>query len=112
LVDRAKALGVRLSAALHAQLGDHPHVAEIRGRGLLQAIELVRDRETLTQFDPEERVTTRVVTQGLEHGVFFYPGGTGVARDIICFGPAFVTKEAEIDQMAEVLARSIKEVLC
>jgi len=112
LVDRAKALGVRLSAALHAQLGDHPHVAEIRGRGLLQAIELVRDRETLTQFDPEDRVTTRVVTQGLEHGVFFYPGGTGVARDIICLGPAFVTKEAEIDQMAEVLARSIKEVLC
>jgi len=112
LVERAKVLGARLSDALHAQLGDHPNVAEIRGRGLLQAIELVRDRETLIQFEPEERVTTRVVSQGLEHGVFFYPGGTGVARDIICLGPAFVAKEAEIDQMAEVLARSIKEVLC
>jgi adenosylmethionine-8-amino-7-oxononanoate aminotransferase len=57
-------------------------------------------------------VTTRVVTQGLEHGVFFYPGGTGVARDILCLGPAFVTTEAEIDQMAEVLGRSVREVLC
>jgi adenosylmethionine-8-amino-7-oxononanoate aminotransferase len=53
-----------------------------------------------------------VVAQGLEHGVFFYPGGTGVARDIIVFGPPFVVTEGEIDQMAEVLARSIGEVLC
>jgi adenosylmethionine-8-amino-7-oxononanoate aminotransferase len=112
LVERAKVLGDRLSAALHARLGDHPHVAEIRGRGLLQAVELVRDRESLVQFDVDEKVTTRVVARGLEHGVFFYPGGTGVARDIIVFGPAFVATEAEIDQMAEVLAQSIGDVLC
>jgi hypothetical protein len=112
LVARAAMLGERLSAALHAALGQHPHVAEIRGRGLLQAVELVRDRDTLDQFDREQRVTTRVVARGLEHGVFFYPGGTGVARDIICFGPPFVATEAEIDQMADVLALSIREVLC
>jgi adenosylmethionine-8-amino-7-oxononanoate aminotransferase len=112
LVERAKLLGERLSATLHARLGDHPHVAEIRGRGLLQAVELVRDRDTLVQFDADERVTARVVARGLEHGVFFYPGGTGVARDIIVFGPPFVAAEAEIDQMAEVLAQSIGDVLC
>ena len=112
LVARAAKLGERLTAALEAALGQHPHVAEIRGRGLLQAVELVSDRETLAQFDREDRVTARVVAQGLEHGVFFYPGGTGVARDIICFGPPFVATEAEIDQMADVLAQSIKDVLC
>ncbi len=112
LVERAAVLGERLSGALHARLDQHPHVAEIRGRGLLQAVELVRDRDTLERFELNERVTNRVVAQGLENGVFFYPGGTGVARDIICFGPPFVATEAEIDQMAEVLAQTISEVLC
>ena len=112
LVERAGVLGARLCAALNRQLGDHPHVAEVRGRGLLQAIEIVRDRDTLVQFDQDERIAARIVAKGLEHGVFFYPGGTGAARDIICLGPAFVASEAEIDLMADVLAQSIKEVLC
>jgi adenosylmethionine-8-amino-7-oxononanoate aminotransferase len=111
LVDRAKALGARLSQQLHERLGQHPHVAEIRGLGLLQAVEIVRDRETLERFDQGERITARVVGKGLGHGVFFYPGGTGTVRDIICLGPPFIATEAEIDQMAEVLARSIKDVL-
>jgi adenosylmethionine-8-amino-7-oxononanoate aminotransferase len=112
LVERAGKLGERLTAALEANLGQHPHVAEIRGLGLLQAVELVKDRETLERFAPEDQVTTRVVANGLERGVFFYPGGTGAARDIIVFGPAFVATEGEIDQMAETLARSIGDVLC
>jgi adenosylmethionine-8-amino-7-oxononanoate aminotransferase len=112
LVERAKNLGLRLSDRLHERLGNHPNVAEIRGLGLLQAVELVRDRGTLACFDQSERVTNRVVAQGLSHGVFFYPGGTGEARDIVCLGPPFITTEAEIDQMADVLAQSIKEVLC
>ena len=39
------------------------------------------------------------------HGVFFYPGGTGAVRDIVCLGPPLVSTDAEIDQMADVLAR-------
>jgi adenosylmethionine-8-amino-7-oxononanoate aminotransferase len=112
LVERSKALGARLSEQLHRRLGQHPNVAEIRGRGLLQAVEIVRDRESLEQFDPSDRVTNRVVGKGLEQGVFFYPGGTGAARDIICLGPPFVSTEAEIDLMAEVLADALDKVLC
>jgi adenosylmethionine-8-amino-7-oxononanoate aminotransferase len=111
LVERARTLGARLSGRLAGALGQHPHVAEVRGMGLLQAVEIVRDRDTLAPFDLAERITTRVVAQGLKHGVFFYPGGTGAARDIICLGPPFTTSEAEIDLMADVLARSIDEVL-
>ena len=112
LVERARVLGARLSARLGELLGQHPHVAEVRGLGLLQAVEIVRDRDTLTPFDLEDRVTNRIVAQGLKNGVFFYPGGTGAARDIVCLGPPFVSSEAEIDLMAQVLARSIDEVLC
>ena len=49
--------------------------------------------------------------RGLSHGVFFYPGGTGTARDIICFGPPMVATDADIDMMASVLAQSIREEL-
>jgi hypothetical protein len=83
----------------------------VRGLGLLQAIEIVRDRETLEPFDAAERITARIVGKGLGRGVFFYPGGTGAVRDIVCLGPPFVASEAEIDQMAEVLALAIADVL-
>jgi len=112
LIDQVAPLGARLSDRLHRRLGQHPHVAEIRGMGLLQAIEIVRDRDTLEPFDAADRVTNRIVGQGLKNDVFFYPGGTGVARDIICLGPPFVSSETDIDRMADVLAQSIDEVLC
>jgi len=112
LVERARVLGDQLSARLGDLLGQHPHVAEVRGMGLLQAVEIVRDRDTLEPFDIADRITNRVVAQGLKNDVFFYPGGTGEVRDIICLGPPFVCTDAEIDLMAEVLARSIDEVLC
>jgi adenosylmethionine-8-amino-7-oxononanoate aminotransferase len=111
LVARAATMGERLSARLHGLLDQHPHVAEVRGRGLLQAVEIVRDRETLTPFDTADRVTNRIVGRALAHDVFFYPGGTGVARDIVCLGPPLVSTESEIDQMADVLARVIDEVV-
>jgi adenosylmethionine-8-amino-7-oxononanoate aminotransferase len=111
LVARAAVIGERLSARLNARLGQHPNVAEVRGRGLLQAVEIVRDRDSLEQFDPSDRITSRIVGRGLDEGVFFYPGGTGVARDIVCFGPPLVSTEAEIDQMVDVLAGVIDDVL-
>ncbi len=56
LVERAANLGVRLTAALEANLGQHPQVAEIRGLGLLQGGRgSVKDRETLVRFEPESR---------------------------------------------------------
>ena len=111
LVERARSMGARLSDQLHARLGQHPHVAEIRGLGLLQAVEIVADRDTLKPFDEDRNVTNRVVGKGLNHGVFFYPGGTGVVRDIITLGPPLISSEAEIDLIAEVLETAINEAL-
>jgi adenosylmethionine-8-amino-7-oxononanoate aminotransferase len=110
LVERAAAMGEKLADRLNARLGQHPHVAEIRGRGLLQALEIVKDRSSLEPFDADARVTSRVVSKGLARGVFFYPGGTGVARDIICLGPPLIVTDAEVDQMVESLAGAIADV--
>jgi adenosylmethionine-8-amino-7-oxononanoate aminotransferase len=106
LVARAAELGAYLSERL-GTLRDHPNVAEIRGRGLLQAIEIVRDRETLAPFASEQRITSRVVLAGLGRGVFFYPGGTKPGPDVICLGPPFIVTKEEVDQIVDVLGESL-----
>jgi adenosylmethionine-8-amino-7-oxononanoate aminotransferase len=106
LVERAAVVGARLEERL-AGLREHPHVSDVRGRGLLLGIELVRDRDTGAPFAKEDGVTAKVVAAGLSKGVFFYPGGTDPARDVIVLGPPFIIGDDEIEQIASVLEASI-----
>jgi adenosylmethionine-8-amino-7-oxononanoate aminotransferase len=106
LVARAATMGEVLRARLTV-LEAHPNVAEIRGLGLLWGIELVRDRETLERFAAPDRVVQRVVAAGLQGGVYFYPGGSGPAQDVVMLGPPFVISEDEIDTLVSVLGESI-----
>lgn len=89
---------------------NHPFVAEVRGRGLLQAIEIVKERDTLTPFAEAEKVSNRIVGNALKKGVFFYGGGTGEVRDIVCMGPPFIIEEQHIETMVEVLLDAVNEV--
>lgn len=107
LVARAAEQGDKLKALLDDRLADHPHVAEIRGRGLLWGIELVADRDTLERFAPDAGITNAVVAAGLREGAFFYPGGTGEVRDVICLGPAFTVSDDELEMMADRLLLAI-----
>ncbi|MEE3100787.1 MAG: aspartate aminotransferase family protein [Pseudomonadota bacterium] len=73
LLDRVGPLGARLDAALRARLEDDPNVADIRGRGLFRAGELVRDRETGDPFEPSEGLADRVKAEGMAAGLVCYP---------------------------------------
>jgi adenosylmethionine-8-amino-7-oxononanoate aminotransferase len=108
LVARTKTMGAMLRERL-ARLEDHPHVAEVRGIGLMLAVELVRDKETLERFPTEERMTRRVVAAGLRKGVFFYPGGSVTAQDVIMLGPPMIITEDDVDLLVSVLEESIDE---
>jgi len=106
LVERSARLGDLLMQKLEP-LRDHPHVADVRGIGLWTAVELVRDRDTLEQWPADIDFTTRVVAAGLGEGVFFYPGGSGSAKDVVLMGPAFVIEEEQLDMMTSALTRAI-----
>jgi adenosylmethionine-8-amino-7-oxononanoate aminotransferase len=82
-------------------------VAEVRGRGLLAAIEVVASRDTLARFEPEAMMTSKIVAEGLQRGVFFYAGGTGEVRDIVCMGPPFVISLEEIDHLVSILRQAV-----
>ena len=111
LVTTARDRGDYLAHRLQDAFSNHPHVAETRGKGLLRAIELVADRETLEHFPIEAQLTAKIVGKGLKNGVFFYGGGTGRVRDIVCMGPALNVTEPDIDRIVEVLSDSIDEAI-
>jgi len=111
LVERAARVGEELLGRLREALATHPHVAEVRGLGLLIGVELVRDRATREPFPSEAHVTARAVGAGLGHGVFFYPGGSGAARDVLVLGPPFTIEPEEIDLIASALPRAIDDAV-
>jgi adenosylmethionine-8-amino-7-oxononanoate aminotransferase len=110
LVERAAAMGEVLARRL-APLADHPNVAEVRGLGLLQALEFVRDKASLEPFAKEQRFASRVVAAGLAHGVFVYPGGCDPARDVVCFGPPLTVTPDEIDFFVGAVEKALADVL-
>ncbi len=109
LVARAARVGDELRSGLSAALSNHPHVAEVRGRGLLIGVELVQDRATLERFPKEANVTAHVVTSALGRDVFVYGGGTGVARDVIVLGPPLTIDGNHVDQIIAALSGAIDD---
>ena len=110
LCERVNPLGDQLTQKLISELGQHPLVAEIRGQGLLIGVEIVKEKEGLISFDEKEKITNQIVGKGLENGVFFYPGGTGEYRDIICLGPAFIIDEEDIELMVSALKKCLDHI--
>lgn len=110
LVERAAEQGARLRERL-SPLESHPNVAEVRGRGLLLAVELVRDRETLEPFPKARNLTAKVVGAGLAEDVFFYPGGSDPARDVVVLGPPFIIGDEEIERIGKALESAISNAV-
>ncbi|MDE4140139.1 MULTISPECIES: aspartate aminotransferase family protein [Rhodobacterales] len=103
LVARCAAMGDRLQSALQEQFGQHPNVGDIRGRGLFRGIELVRDRDSKTPFDPSLGLAAKIKKAAFEAGLICYPmSGTRDGRngDHILLAPPFIISG---DQIAEVV---------
>ena len=111
LCERVNPLGEKILQNLNSEIGQHPNVAEVRGKGLLIGIEIVEDKASLKPFDESKKITGQIMQKGLEMGVFLYPGGTGTYRDIICLGPAFTIGDEEVELMVAVLRDSINAVV-
>ncbi len=114
LLDAVKSRGSYLRKALEKTFSGHPAVGDIRGRGLLLAIELVRDRETKEPFDPALKLHARVKAEAMQRGLLVYPmGGTidGVRGDHVLLAPPYIATEADLDAIAERLAASVEAAL-
>lgn len=103
LIERCAKTGDRLKQMLVDRLGQHPRVAEIRGQGLLIALEVVEDRDTLAPYPESERIAEKLVAHALDNGVFFYAGGTGVVRDILTIGAPYTMVDEDLDLIVDTL---------
>ena len=110
LVEHAKTKGGYLLNGLKDSLAQHPYLGEVRGRGLLVGVELVKDRDTLELYPEELSISNKIVGLGLEKGVFFYGGGTGEVRDLVCFGPSFTITESQLDQVIDTFVDCVNEI--
>jgi adenosylmethionine-8-amino-7-oxononanoate aminotransferase len=107
---RVSPLGRMLEEKLRKAFDDHPHVGDIRGRGLFWALELVEDRARKKPFDPKLRTHARVKREALAAGLLCYPmGGTvdGVQGDHVLVAPPFIAEEAQLDELVEKLATAL-----
>ena len=113
LVRPPRERGKQLDAALRRELGDHPAVGDIRGLGLLRAVELVADRETARPCARAQGIE-RIVAAGKKRGVLLYSSTgcvDGSAGDLIVLGPPLVITEAQTDELAALTAAAIRDVL-
>jgi 2,2-dialkylglycine decarboxylase (pyruvate) len=105
-VQRAGQLGGRLRDGLRELQERHACIGDVRGRGLLQGIELVTDRETKEPADAlGAAVTTRCFELGLHMNIVQMPGMGGVFR----IAPPLTATEAELDLGLEILDRAIAQ---
>ncbi len=114
LVTRCAAMGDRLQSALQERFGQHPNVGDIRGRGLFRGIELVRDRDSKTPFDPSLGLAAKIKKAAFEAGLICYPmSGTRDGRngDHILLAPPFIISGDQITEVVDKLDVAITQSL-
>jgi putrescine---pyruvate transaminase len=106
LVARAAAQGAHLLKRLRGALGDHPHVGEIRGLGLMCAVEFVQDRDTKAEFPAADKVGARINLEAQRRGLF-----SRNRADIYMLAPPFVITTEQIDRIVDILTDAVHSVL-
>ncbi len=101
-------------ATLDSRFGNHPNVGDIRGRGLLLAMELVADRQSKTPFDPALAIHQRAKSDAFDRGLLIYPGGgtiDGRVGDHILLAPPYNVSDDELEMVVDLLAETLEAIL-
>ncbi|MFM9271224.1 aspartate aminotransferase family protein [Halomonas elongata] len=113
LLPRVRQLGEGLQQRLVDRFADHPHVGDIRGRGLFRGLELVAERDGKTPFDPSRKLHAEIKRTAMDEGLMCYPmGGTidGRSGDHILLAPPFILEPYQLDEIVDKLDISLKRV--
>ena len=114
LTARAAVMGERLGDALAQAFGQHPHIGDIRGRGLFRGLEIVQDRVTKKPFDPALALHKRIKAAAFEAGLICYPmGGTidGKRGDHILLAPPFIIDDGQLSEITDKLQAGLAAAL-
>ena len=105
LVERSAELGARLMARLAEVAAGHPHVGQVRGRGMMIGMEMVRDRGTR---EPAPELAGRVVVEGLRRGLLLLGGG--IHGNVLSLSPPFVLTDEQADFALVAIGEMLEEM--
>ena len=114
LLQNVRERGEQLRASLRRELGAHPNVGDIRGRGLFVGVEFVADKASKRPLDPSLKTHAVLKKRALENGLMIYPsGGTvdGSTGDHTLLAPPFICTEADIEEIVDKFATTVRSVL-
>lgn len=109
LVENASSVGAGLNAKMRAALADHPHVGDVRGEGMICAVEFVKDKTDRVFYDAADKIGPQIAARLLEQDQIIaraMPQG-----DILGFAPPFCLTAQEADRIVTATARAVKAVL-
>ncbi|MDX1710481.1 MAG: aspartate aminotransferase family protein [Rhodovibrionaceae bacterium] len=114
LLANVREKGENLKSRLESRFGNHPHVGDIRGRGLFIGLELVADRTSKEPFSPGLRLHGSIKRHAMERGLMCYPnGGTadGVKGDHILLAPPFIVEDGHVEEIVDKLGEAVDAAL-
>jgi 4-aminobutyrate--pyruvate transaminase len=106
IVSHVKRVGPYMQEQLRKRFANHPLVGEVRGVGLIAAVEMVADRKTKALFDPAGKVGAYIANRATEHGLIIRP-----LVDALGFCPPMIITEKQIDQMLDRFAKALDDGL-
>jgi L-2,4-diaminobutyrate transaminase len=108
LAGKARETGAYLQSRMKATFAQLPIVGEVRGVGMLAAIEFVADREKKRRFDPELEVGARIAKAARDRGLIARAMPHG---DILGFAPPLITSRAEVDEIVAIAEKAVRQVM-
>ena len=103
--EQAEIKGRQLLHALREAFADHPYVGDIRGKGLMCAVEFVEDKETKRPFPVGAKIGGRLYAEARRKGLI-----SRVKADNFLLAPPIVISEQQIDQTVQILADSVQTI--
>ena len=114
LLPHVRGMGEKLQSALKMKFAEHPHIGDIRGRGLFCGVELVKDRKTKAPFDPSNGLAGKIKKAAFAAGLICYPmSGTrdGKLGDHVLLAPPFILGDEHIDEVVAKLSDAVESTI-
>ena len=102
---QAASKGAYLLEKFHAALDGHPHVGEVRGKGMMLGIELVENKDSKVLYPAEWGVGSKMTNAMINHGLF-----TRMRGEVVCIAPALTTEESTLDDVVAAVRDSVVDV--
>lgn len=114
LLTNVKKMSDELNEALVQEFSQHPHIGDIRGRGLFLGMEFVEDLDTKKPFDPSAGIARKFKATAFDNGLICYPmAGTvdGAVGDHVLLAPPFIMESKHVDEIMTKLKATVSAVL-